>query len=131
MSRARSIGSYRDIDSQRIGQITDPVELIGELFNKSCSLLLTSLSALDNSDDEAFQQSSLHALQIVLSLRFILDTSQGDELSASLYETYTAIAASLLRARSDKNPTSLQKIFEALEQFRLAWKEVKKSPAQG
>ena len=89
------------------------------------------LLSLEKDEDEEFQKSSLHALQIVLSLRYVLDTSNGDELSADLYDTYTSIAASLLKARTDKNKGSVKKIYEALKELGTAWANVDRETNQG
>ena len=98
--------------------------LIKLLFDKACMLVRASIENLTQEDYESFQKSSLHALQIVLSLRFVLKTEEGDELSKNLFDTYTAIAASLFKAKENKDGLALSKIYEALSELRAAWSQV-------
>ena len=51
-----------------------------------------------------------------------LDMDGGGELAKSLYESYTAIAASLFKAKTDEDIESLNTLYEALSELRDAWK---------
>ena len=119
--KQRGLKAYGDVRDQQVKQTTDPQQLIKLLFDKACVLVRASTESLDRDDHESFQKSCLHALQIVLSLRFVLKTEDGDELSKSLFDTYTAIAASLFRARERNDAASLEKIYVALDELRQAW----------
>ena len=119
--KRRGLRAYGDVQDQQIRQTTDPEQLIKLLFDKACLLIRASSESLEQGDTETFQKSCLHALQIVLSLRFVLKTEDGDELSKSLFETYTAIAASLFKAKENKDGLALSKIYEALSELREAW----------
>ena len=103
---------------------TSATELMTMLFDKACVLLKTAIRALESDDDQAFHQSALHALQIVLSLRFVLDTDSGSELSKSLFATYTTIAASLKKAKEEQDIQAIETIYEALDELRTAWHSV-------
>lgn len=94
------------------------------LFDKACVLLKAAMQALESNDDQAFHQSALHALQIVLSLRFVLDTDSGGELSQNLFATYTAIAASLKKAKEERDGDAIATVYEALDELRTAWHSV-------
>ena len=113
--------TYEEVRDQQVQQTTDPQQLIKLLFDKACVLIRASTENLEREDHEAFQKSCLHALQIVLSLRFVLKTEDGDELSKSLFDTYTAIAASLFKAKENKDGLALSRIYEALSELREAW----------
>ena len=119
--KQRGIKAYGEARDEQVKQATDPETLIKLLFDKACVLIRTSTESLDREDHESFQKSCLHALQIVLSLRFVLKTEDGDELSKSLFDTYTAIAASLFKAKENKDSLALSKIYEALNELREAW----------
>lgn len=122
MSRMqRGLDAYGEVQNQQIKQISDPEQLIKLLFDKACVLVRASKESLEQKNDESFQKSCLHALQIVLSLRFVLKIEEGDTLSKSLFDTYTAIAASLYRAKENQDELALSKIYEALEELREAW----------
>ena len=119
--KQRGLKAYGDVRDQQVKQTTDPQQLIKLLFDKACVLVRASTESLEQEDHESFQKSCLHALQIVLSLRFVLKTEDGDELSKSLFETYTSIAASLFKAKENKDRLALSKIYEALNELREAW----------
>ena len=122
MSRKhRGIEAYGKVKDQEVKRTTNPQELIKLLFDKACVLVRTSLASLEGGDHESFQKSCLHALQIVLSLRFVLKTEEGDDFSKSLFDTYTAIAASLFKARENEDALALSKIYDALDELREAW----------
>ena len=124
MKKTKAIDAYDDVAHREIFDLTTPESLVLKLVEKSCILLASCVENLDQSQDEAFQQTSLHALQIILSLRFVLDTNNSYPLAMDFYDTYTAIAASLVRARADRNKASLGKIYLAMEELRDAWRVV-------
>ena len=117
----RGLKAYGEAQEQQVKQTTDPQQLIKLLFDKACVLVRASTESLEREDHESFQKSCLHALQIVLSLRFVLKTEEGDELSKSLFETYTSIAASLYKAKENQDATALGKIYQAIDELRQAW----------
>lgn len=123
--RAKGLSSYGQMRDQDVVSATSATELMTMLFDKACVLLKTALQALEANEDQAFHQAALHALQIVLSLRFVLDTESDSELSQSLFATYTTIAASLKKAKEEKDAASIATIYEALDELRLAWHAVK------
>ncbi len=124
----RRLQAYAASEKNNIQTTNDPVVLIKMLFDKACLLARVSMESLRSERMEDFEKSSLHALQIVLSLRFVLKTEDDDQLATSLFETYTAIAASLLKARENKDLLSLEKIYDALNELREAWAGVLKGP---
>ena len=122
--RTKGLSSYGQVRDHDVVSTTSPTELMTMLFDKACVLLKTAMQAVDADDDQAFHQAALHALQIVLSLRFVLDTDSGSELSESLFATYTTIAASLKKANQEKDVAAIGTIYEALDELRTAWHSV-------
>ena len=122
--KTKGLSSYGEIREQEVSSTTSANELMTMLFDKACVLMKTSMQALASDDDQVFHQSALHALQIVLSLRFVLDTDSGTELSQSLFATYTSIAASLKKAKDEKDIQAIETIYEALDELRTAWHSV-------
>ena len=123
--RTKGLSSYGQVRDHDVVSTTSPTELMTMLFDKACVLLKTAMQAVDADDDQAFHQAALHALQIVLSLRFVLDTDSGSELSDSLFATYTTIAASLKKANQEKDVAAIGTIYDALDELRTAWHSVK------
>lgn len=121
----KAVQAYAQVGENDVVSTTSATELMTMLFDKACVLLKTALQALEARDDQTFHGSALHALQIVLSLRFVLDTAGDSELSKNLFDTYTTIAASLKKAKEEKDAVSIATIYEALDELRLAWHAVK------
>lgn len=121
VKKSKLIRSYHDIKNHTELGNTRPEELIQKLFGKACDLIEACLKDLDSAEENNFQQSALHALQIVLSLRFVLDTDSENPQAITFYETYTSIAASLLRAKNSRDRDSLIKIKTAMDELSTAW----------
>ena len=120
----KAMQAYGSIEKEDVVSIRSATTLVTMLFDKACVLLTKAIKAFETQDDQAFHQSALHALQIVLSLRFVLDTDSGTELSQSLFATYTSIAASLKKAKDEKDIQAIETIYEALDELRTAWHSV-------
>jgi flagellar protein FliS len=124
MYRKSALEQYNTVDIETKASTYSPEQLISLLFDKGCLLIRQSVESLKSEDKDTFNDSSTHAMQIILSLRGVLDMENGGELAKSLYESYTAIAASLFKAKSDENIESLNTLYEALSELRDAWKIV-------
>jgi len=122
MYRKSALEQYSSIDIETKTSTYSPQQLISLLFDKGCLLIRQSVASLKSDDKDTFNDSTTHALQIILSLRGVLDMDGGGELAKSLYESYTAIAASLFKAKTDEDIESLNTLYEALSELRDAWK---------
>ena len=120
----KAMHAYGSIEKQNVVSARSATTLVTMLFDKACVLLTKAIKAFETQDDQTFHQSALHALQIVLSLRFVLDTDSGSDLSQSLFATYTSIAASLKKAKDEKDIQAIETIYEALDELRTAWHSV-------
>ena len=122
MYRKSALEQYSSIDIETKTSTYSPQQLISLLFDKGCLLIRQSVESLKSDDKDTFNDSTTQALQIILSLRGVLDMDGGGELAKSLYESYTAIAASLFKAKTDEDVDSLNTLYEALSELRDAWK---------
>ena len=94
--RTKGLTSYSDVQEYDAANIKSATRLVTMLFDKALRSSEKRIAGPEGHDNQAFHQSALHALQIVLSLRFVLDTESGSELGpGSPFGTYTTIAASL------------------------------------
>ncbi|MBA57629.1 MAG: flagellar export chaperone FliS [Gammaproteobacteria bacterium] len=125
MYRRSALSAYADIDVQTKTSTEKPQELITLLFEKACVLMRQSQEQLKREDTEGFNNSTSHAMQIVLGLRGVLDMENGGELAAQLYETYTAISAALFKARAESDAVSIEKLYVALSELKEGWDMVK------
>ena len=125
MYRASALDSYSSVDVETKTTAQNPHHLISLLFEKGCALLRGSIEQLKRNEDEAIFNSTSHAMQIVIGLRGILDLDNGGDLAKQLYETYTAIGASLAKARTEKDLVSIEKLYMALTELREGWEAIK------
>ena len=124
MYRASALDNYSAVDVETKISDQNPHHLVTLLFEKGCVLLRQAEEQLKKDDSDGFYDSTSHAMQIVLGLREILDIENGGALAAQLYETYTAIAASLSKARTDKDLVSITKLYTALTELREGWESI-------
>ena len=124
MYRKSALASYSDIDEETKTESQSPAQLVLMLFDKACVLLRQANENLAHNDVEAFDKATTHAMQIVIASRGVLDIEQGGEVAQSLHETYTSIAASLFKAKSEKDADSIVKLYTAMSELREAWQAV-------
>jgi flagellar protein FliS len=124
MYRASALDSYSAVDVETKTTAQSPHHLITMLFEKACVLLRMSIEQHKRKDSEGFFKSTSHAMQIVIGLRGILDMERGGDLAAQLYETYTAIGASLAKARTEQDLLSIEKLYMALTELREGWETI-------
>ena len=125
MYRRSALSAYTNVDVQTKTSTEKPQELISLLFQKACVLMRQSQEQLKREDNQGFNDSTSHAMQIVLGLRGVLDLENGGELAAQLYETYTSIAAALFKARAELDASSIEKLYVALSELKEGWEMVK------
>ena len=124
MYRASALDNYSAVDVETKTSDQNPHRLVTLLFEKGCVLLRQAEEQLKRDDSDGFYNSTSHAMQIVLGLREILDLENGGALAAQLYETNTAIAASLSKARTDKDLVAITKLYTALTELREGWESI-------
>ena len=124
MYRKSALAAYSNIDVETKTESQSPAQLVTMLFDKACVLLRQASENLAHEETEAFDKATTHALQIVIALRGVLDMEQGGEVAKSLYDTYTSIAASLFKAKGDRDGESISKLYEAMSELREAWQTV-------
>ena len=125
MYRRSALSAYTDVDVQSKTSTEKPQELISLLFQKACVLMRQSQEQLKREDNQGFNDSTSHAMQIVLGLRGVLDLENGGDLAAQLYETYTSISAALFKARAELDASSIEKLYLALSELKEGWEMVK------
>ena len=119
--------SGEPIDGQPIEfsrAVSSPASLMARLMEKASSLLDIAALGLQKNEVESFQNATLHASQIILSLRCLLDKNSADHLSKEMFVTYTMIATGLKRAREDRDVQAITAINSELAELKTAWRSV-------
>ena len=134
--RSKSLAAnYASIGNNQAAIEKKPEELILLLMEKACSCLLrASMLQVDRVDELELQErletvADFHSntgrcLQILVSLREILDMEAGGALARQLDQTYQLLAKSIWRAAKEKDRHTLTKMHEALSDLREGWAEI-------
>ena len=123
MQNAARLYGLTDIKAKTEEQT--PEQIVIALYEKACSVLYrATMLPMDKLEElqlterlatiEDFHKSVSKAIQIILTLRSILDMEQGGEVSRQLSETYTVIANSILRASRPPDLTEIKKLYDVL-----------------
>ena len=135
MRSAVSSKMYAKQDITTRVQERDPAELITLLFDSASTALRTATMLTEEKLNEmsweqripsieTFHRSTTKAVEIILSLRELLDLEKGAPVAQALYESYTAIANCILLAGRERDTLKLEKMLQAINELRSGWASV-------
>lgn len=124
MAPRTALQSYQAIDTQGLTESQSPEKLILLLLEKAHSLLKQAKAGIECGNNEPFYESTTKVVQIILSLRELLDMESGGELADQLYQTYSSIASSVFKIKKSKDVKDLSKIISAVGEIRDGWKVI-------
>lgn len=121
MAAQSALRAYSKVDLSSEVERRTPEELISLLFEKASSRLLEASLALKHGELQRFHDSSTHAMQVVLGLRGVLDLEQGGMVATQLFDTYSAIAQAIFKAKISKNEGEIEKLYAAINELKDGW----------
>ena len=121
MAAQSALRAYSKVDLSSEVERRTPEELISLLFEKASSRLLEASLALKHGELQRFHDSSTHAMQVVLGLRGVLDLEQGGTVATQLFDTYSAIAQAIFKAKVSKNEGVIEKLYAAINELKDGW----------
>ena len=121
MATHSALRAYSKVDLSSEVERRTPEELISLLFEKASSRLLEASLALKQGELQRFHDSSTHAMQVVLGLRGVLDLDQGGVVATQLFDTYSAIAQAIFKAKISKNEGEIEKLYAAINELKDGW----------
>ena len=121
MAAQSALRAYSKVDLSSEVERRTPEELISLLFEKASTRLLEASLALKQEELQRFHDSSTHALQVVLGLRGVLDLEKGGVVATQLFDTYSAIAQAIFKAKISKNEGEIEKLYAAINELRDGW----------
>lgn len=121
MAAQSALRAYNKVDLSSEVERRTPEELISLLFEKASSRLLEASLALKHGELQRFHDSSTHAMQVVLGLRGVLDLEQGGMVATQLFDTYSAIAQAIFKAKISKNEGEIEKLYAAINELKDGW----------
>ena len=127
--------AYQSMNNGFKTEEAKPEELIALLFEKACSSLravtLIPINDLDELDVQtrvdyiaSYHQNSGKVLQILTSLKDVVDIEKGGEVALQLRETYDVLAKVLWKSVKDKNIADMKVVLSALQDLRDGWSSV-------
>ena len=120
----RSTTALKAYSTQSISSKTEEKsaeELITLLFDKCCVHIASMKRVLQSGDITEYVETTSKAVQIILSLRAVLDMEKGGEVARKLSESYTLIAGCLWHQISAKDQKEIQKLHDAVAEIRAGW----------
>ncbi len=126
---------YTALGNQQRTSESTPENLIVMLYEKLCVCLKRTLMLpIDRIDElelderlrsiEDYHKQTGKALQILVTLRELLDLETGGEVAKQLNETYRHLANSLWKATREKDLSTIDSLFTAISELRDAWRSV-------
>lgn len=127
--------AYKSADLSDKTESCRPEELVVLLFDKACACLRrASMLPVEDLDGlplneklstlEDFHKNIGKALQIVVALKEMLDTSVDPKTTNLLADTYTAISQGIWAAAKTKNTDDLAKLYTAMAELRSGWESL-------
>lgn len=101
-----------------------PNKLISLLLEAAIKAVKLAQMALANQQMEKANHQLVHAQDIIDELKFSLDHSVDEQLTASLAALYDFMAQQLVTANVSKDQSLLPQVQDLLEQLLTTWNEV-------
>lgn len=101
-----------------------PNKLISLLIAGAIKAIKLAQIALDKNDLEKANHELVRAQDIVDELKFSLDSSVDQQLTASLAQLYDFMAQQLVAANISKDQSKLPAVLDLLNQLLETWEEV-------
>jgi flagellin-specific chaperone FliS len=131
--------TYQHAEAKGQIQGQDPRELVVLLYDKAASslksaCLILEAGALSTTDweqrikaTELYHKHTSKVLEILVALRELLDFENGEPVASQLDTTYQTITSCFYSASKTRNHGEMNKLLEAIDLLRDAWKEAIKT----
>lgn len=132
MALRKFANDYSTLSNEQKTAESTPENLIVMLYEKLCVCLKRAeMLPMDRLDElsleerlksiEDFHKQTGKALQILVTLRGLLDLENGGEVAKQLGETYQLLASSLWKATREKDLYTIGSLLNALSELKDAW----------
>ncbi|WP_018145623.1 flagellar export chaperone FliS [Thioalkalivibrio sp. AKL6] len=120
----RAVNQYRQSGALAEAQVADPYRLIQMLFEGALERIAVAKGAVQQGNVGLKGEKIGKAIDIVESLRALLDHDKNPELAGRLDALYEYMSRRLLEANAKNDPAALEEVTGLLRQIKAGWDEI-------
>ncbi|WP_018949435.1 flagellar export chaperone FliS [Thioalkalivibrio sp. ALMg11] len=120
----RAVNQYRQSGALAEAQVADPYRLIQMLFEGALERIAVAKGAVQQGNVGLKGEKIGKAIDIVESLRALLDHDKNPELAGRLDVLYEYMSRRLLEANAKNDPAALDEVTGLLRQIKAGWDEI-------
>ncbi|WP_026340831.1 flagellar export chaperone FliS [Thioalkalivibrio sp. ALJT] len=120
----RGVNQYRQSGALAEAQVADPHRLIQMLFEGALERIAVAKGAMEQGNVSLKGEKISKAIDIVESLRAVLDHKPNPELSGNLDALYEYMSRRLLEANARNDSAALDEVAKLLRQVKSGWDEI-------
>ncbi|WP_019593198.1 flagellar export chaperone FliS [Thioalkalivibrio sp. ALM2T] len=120
----RAVNQYRQSGALAEAQVADPHRLIQMLFEGALERIAVAKGAMQQGNVGLKGEKIGKAIDIVESLRAVLDHKHSPELSGNLDALYEYMSRRLLEANAQNDAGALDEVAKLLREIKGGWDEI-------
>ncbi|MGM0554449.1 MAG: flagellar export chaperone FliS [Pseudomonadota bacterium] len=120
----RAVNQYRQSGALAEAQVADPYRLIQMLFEGALERIAVAKGAMQQGNVGLKGEKIGKAIDIVESLRAVLDFKHNEELAGNLDSLYEYMSRRLLEANMQNDPERLDEVAKLLREIKAGWDEI-------
>ncbi|WP_019624354.1 flagellar export chaperone FliS [Thioalkalivibrio thiocyanoxidans] len=120
----RGVNQYRQSGALAEAQVADPHRLIQMLFEGALERIAVAKGAMQQGNVSLKGEKIGKAIDIVESLRSVLDHKHNPELSGNLDALYQYMSRRLLEGNAQNDPAALDEVAKLLREIKAGWDEI-------
>ncbi|WP_019571319.1 flagellar export chaperone FliS [Thioalkalivibrio sp. ALMg3] len=120
----RGVNQYRQSGALAEAQVADPYRLIQMLFEGALERIAVAKGAMQQGNVALKGEKIGKAIDIVESLRAVLDHKHNGELAGNLDSLYEYMSRRLLEANAKNDPVALDEVAKLLREIKAGWDDI-------
>lgn len=120
----RAVNQYRQAGPMAEAQVADPHRLIQMLFEGALERIAVAKGAMQQGNVAVKGERIGKAIDIVESLRAVLDHKHNPELAGNLDALYGYLSRRLLEANAQDDPVALDEVSKLLREIKAGWDDI-------
>ena len=120
----RAVNQYRQSGALAEAQVADPHRLIQMLFEGALERIAVAKGAVQQGNVGLKGEKIGKAIDIVESLRALLDHDKNPELAGRLDALYEYMSRRLLEANAQNDPAALDEVAKLLREIKAGWDDI-------
>ncbi|WP_026301026.1 MULTISPECIES: flagellar export chaperone FliS [unclassified Thioalkalivibrio] len=120
----RAVNQYREAGPMAEAQVANPHRLIQMLFEGALERIAVAKGAIQQGNVTVKGERIGKAIDIVESLRAMLDHKHRPELAANLDALYGYMSRRLLEGNAQNDPEALDEVAKLLREIKAGWDEI-------